>query len=355
MSKAANSILSRLKKNSSIPESSVFSNSDLYQIKDLIPTPIPIINLALSGQLLDGGISRGSTVISGESRTFKTVISLLCLKAYLEKYEDAVGLIYDSEFSMTPAYLKSFDIDIDRVFISPITDLDMLKNDIINQVDNIQKGEKVFILIDSIGNLASIKEIKDAQDGNTAVDMTRAKVIKSFFRMITPRVNLKEIPLFTINHVYQTQELYSKTIISGGTGVMLGANTAIIMSRRKSQDKNEEGFEFVMNIEKSRFIKEKLKFVLVVPKTGTIKRWSGMFDLALENGYITSESQGWYECPALDGIGKVRKKELEYNDVFWNRLLTESDFKDYVEKSVKVSQDQSEIFETIDDLLKEEE
>jgi hypothetical protein len=353
ISDGANSLLKKLKKTSSIEESCVFSESDLYLAKDDIATPIPIINLALSGKFFGGGVSRGSTVISGESRTFKTVISLLCLKAYLDKYEDAVGMIYDSEFSMTPEYLKTFDIDIDRVFISPITDLDVLKNDIINQIDSIERNEKVFILIDSIGNLASLKEISDAQDGKSTVDMTRAKVIKSFFRMIIPRVNLKEIPLFTVNHVYMTQELYSKAIISGGTGVMLGANSAIIMSRRKSQNKEEEGYEFVMTIEKSRFIKEKLKFVLTVPKSGSIKKWSGMFDLASDYKYITSTTQGWYECPALDGIGKVRKKDLEYNDEFWNRIFTETNFAEVVEKDICVSQDQSQLFDSIDDLLKE--
>lgn len=351
----AYSLLQRLKKTSSIEESSVYSESDFFTTKESIPIPIPILNLALSGKFFDIGITRGSTVIAGESRSFKTLSGLMCLKAYMDKYEDSVGMIYDSEFSMTPDYLETFGIDTNRIFITPITDLDKLKNDIINQIDAINNGEHVFILIDSIGNLASLKEVSDAQDGKSSLDMTRAKMIKSFFRMVTPRVNLKNIPLFTINHIYQTQELYSKSVISGGTGILLSANSAIIISRRKNQNKEEEGFEFVIKIEKSRFIKEGLKFPLVIPSNGKIKKWSGMFDLALEYGFIT-QSGAWYEVPCLTEYEgkKIRKSQIENNDDFWKKIFEETNFKETVEENIKVSQTQSDIFESIEQEIEDD-
>lgn len=350
----ASSLLKKLKKISTIEESCIFSDSDFYTSTDYISTPIPLINLVLSGHLLSGGISRGSTVVAGESRTFKTMTCLLCLKAFLDSDESAVGLLYDSEFSFSPEYLKTFGIDIERVFITPITDLDSLRNDIIPQIDAIEKGEKVFILIDSLGNLASIQEIKIAQDGKTTQDMSRARALKGLMRMITPRINLKNIPLFTVNHVYKEMiSLYPKTVVSGGSGVMLSANTVLIFSRRKGKDEDEESYEFVIKIEKSRSIKDNKKVVLVVPKDGLIKKWSGMFDLALEYGYITSEKQGWYTAPALDGIGNVRRKALENNDVFWNRMFTESNFVEVVEKDFCVSQDQRALFNDIEDEAEE--
>jgi len=339
----AKSILARFKKTTSIEQSSVFSESELHVTKETCPTPIPIINLALSGRFFSGGISRGSTVIAGASRSFKTNIGLLCLKAYLDKYEDGIGLLYDSEFSFTPEYLSSFGIDQERVFISPITDLDVLKNDIINQVDSIEKDEHVFILIDSIGNLASLKELSDAHDGKSTQDMTRAKAVKSLFRMITPRVNLKNIPLFTINHTYETMEMYSKTVISGGTGILLSANTAIIMSRRKNQNKEEAGFEFVMKAEKSRFIREGIKFPLTIPEGGQIKKYSGLFDLALETGFIMKDGMK-YIAPELPDYPKSYKKEIENNESFWNRMFKETTMIETIENALRVSVDQTDLF-----------
>lgn len=347
-SKAAD-ILKRFKKTSSVEEAAIFKDSDLYNVKDTVSTPIPIINLALSGKFFSGGISKGCTVIAGASRSFKTNISLLCLKAYLDKYEDAVGLLYDSEFSFTPEYLGSFGIDTNRVFITPITDLDKLKNDIVNQIDAIEKNEKVFILIDSIGNLASLKELTDAQDGKSSMDMTRAKMMKSFFRMVTPRVNLKNIPLFTVNHVYETQELYSKTIISGGTGIMLSANTALIISRRKNQNKEEEGFEFVIKVEKSRTIKEGHKFPLVIPASGQIKKCSGLFDLALETGYIVRDGK-MYAVPEVPSFAKAWKKDIEDSDAFWKMMAEQTTFFKTVEENLKVSIDQSTLFKNTEEI-----
>ena len=48
------SILDKIKKNSSIKESAILSKSKFFIDKDMIPTAIIIINVALSGKL-DGG------------------------------------------------------------------------------------------------------------------------------------------------------------------------------------------------------------------------------------------------------------------------------------------------------------
>jgi len=336
-------ILKRMKKTSSVEESSVFSDSDLYMIKESIPTPIPVINLALSGKFFEGGITRGLTVFAGLSKTFKTNICLLCLKAYMDAHEDAIGMLYDSEFSFTPEYLASFGIDINRIFITPIVDIDKLKNDIISQVDSINNGEHIFILIDSIGNLASLKEVSDAQDGKSTQDMSRAKMLKSFFRMITPRVNLKNIPLFVVNHIYMTQEIYSKAVISGGTGVLLSANSALIMSRRKNDNKEEAGFDFMIKAEKSRFIKEGIKFPITIPEGGQIKKYSGLFDLALETGFLMKEGM-MYAVPELPEFKKAWKKDIEDSEEFWTNIFENTTFVKTIEEGLKVSVDQSELF-----------
>ncbi len=272
-----------------------------------------------------------------------TNLGLVCLKAYMDRHEDAVGLLYDSEFSFTPEYLGSFGIDQNRVFITPVTDIDQLKNDIINQVDSFEKGDHPFILIDSVGNLASLKELTDAQDGKSTQDMTRAKMLKSLFRMITPRVNLKNIPLFVINHVYETQEMYSKTIISGGTGVLLSANTALIMSRRKAIDKNVEGFDFMIKAEKSRFIKEGIRFPLTIPKGGLIKKFSGLFDLALETGFIMKEGN-MYMVPEVPEFKKSWRADVENSVEFWDMMFKDTKFISTIEEGLKVSVDQSGLF-----------
>ena len=172
------SLLDKLKKNSTIKETETLSKSKFFMKKDMIQTSVPMINVALSGSL-DGGLCPGLTVFAGPSKHFKTAFTLLLAKAYLEKYEDAIVLFYDSEFGSPQSYFDSFGIDTSRVLHTPITDIEQLKFDIMAQINNIERGDHVIIVVDSVGNLASKKEVDDALEGKSVADMTRAKQMKS--------------------------------------------------------------------------------------------------------------------------------------------------------------------------------
>lgn len=209
------SILDKIKKNSTIKDSAILSESKFFKKKDMIPTSVPIINVALSGRL-DGGLTPGITMWAGPSKHFKTAFSLLMAKSYLDKYPDAALLFYDSEFGTPQSYFDTFGIDTSRVVHTPITDVEQLKFDIMQQLQNVERGDHLIIVIDSIGNLASKKEVEDALDGKSVGDMTRAKQLKSLFRMVTPHLNLKDIPLVVVNHTYMEIGLYPKAIVGGG-------------------------------------------------------------------------------------------------------------------------------------------
>ena len=351
----ATSLINKLKKNSTIDTTTIFAESNFYTEIEYIPTPIPIINLALSGKAFDGGISKGVTILAGASRSGKTIFMLLCLKAYLDHYEDAVGLLYDSEFSFTPSYLSSMGIDTNRVVVTSLGDLEKFKIDVVNQFSGIEVGDHVFIGVDSLGSFYSSKEFNDALDGKEKVDMTRQKSMKSIMRMLVPESNLKKIPFFAITHSYETLEIYSKTVVSGGTSLMYAANTVLLFSRRKMQNTTEAGYEFVIKIEKSRNCKDTIRLPLVAPRNGTFKRWSSMFDLAVEYGFINSGA--WCTIPSLaDYIDKkVRRKEIEDNDEFWKKMFSETNMIEIIEKDMAVSQDQSSIFKDIEEQSIEEE
>ena len=83
------SLLDKIKNNSTIKNSAILSISKFFTQKDMIPTSIPMINVALSGKL-NGGFTPGITMFAGPSKHFKTAFSLLMAKSYLEKYPDSV-------------------------------------------------------------------------------------------------------------------------------------------------------------------------------------------------------------------------------------------------------------------------
>jgi hypothetical protein len=211
----SSSLIEKMMKVGTTKNASVLSSSSFFNAKEIIPTDLPILNIAFSGSL-DGGLVPGLTVLAGKSKTFKTMTSLYCMKAYLDKYPDGIALLYDSEFGITPEYIASFNIDTDRVIHIPIKDVEELKFDIVQKLQEIGDKDRIFIMIDSVGNLASKKEVEDAQNEKSVADMSRAKSFKSLFRIITPHLTTKNIPCIAINHVYDSMELYSKAIVSGG-------------------------------------------------------------------------------------------------------------------------------------------
>jgi len=327
------SIMDKLRKNSKIKDTSILSDSILFAEKDIITTDVPMVNVALSGDI-DGGLTSGLTVLAGPSKHFKTSFALLMGAAYLKQYEDSVMLFYDSEFGSPQQYFESFGIDTDRVLHTPITDVEQLKFDLVGQLENIERGDKVIIIIDSIGNLASKKELEDALNEKSVADMSRAKALKGLFRMVTPYLTMKNIPLLAVNHTYQEMGLFPKAIVSGGTGIYYSADNIWIIGRQQEKTgKDVTGYNFVINVEKSRFVKEKSKVPIGVSWEGGIQQYSGLLEVALAGGYVTKPNVGWYARVNMETgeilDPKVREKET-LNKKFWDPIFKDSNFKEFV-------------------------
>jgi len=339
------SLLEKMLKTGSTKNSAVLASSPFFNAKEIIPTDLPILNIAFSGSL-DGGLTPGLTVVAGMSKTFKTMLSLYSMKAFLDKHKDGIALLYDSEFGVTPEYIKSFNIDIDRVLHIPIKDVEELKFDIVQKLDAIDKKDKIFIMIDSIGNLASKKELEDAQNEKSVADMSRAKSLKSLFRIITPYLTTRNIPCLAINHVYQEMGLYPKAIVSGGTGIMYSANTVFIITKAQEKDGTElSGWKFTINIEKSRYVKEKSKLPFTVMYEDGIQKWTSIFDFAMESGYIIKPKVGWYQLvdPETGEISEknYRQADVIHNNEYFEKLIKNADFKEFIERKFKLAASQN--------------
>ena len=328
------SILDKIKKNSTIKDSAILSESKFFTKKDMISTSIPVINVALSGRL-DGGLTPGLTMWAGPSKHFKTAFSLLMAKSYMDKYEDAALLFYDSEFGTPQSYFDSFGIDTSRVIHTPLTDVEQLKFDIMQQLAGIERGDHLIIVIDSIGNLASKKEVEDALDSKSVGDMTRAKQMKSLFRMVTPHLNLKDIPLVVVNHTYMEIGMFPKAIVGGGTGSYYSADNIFILGRQQEKEGTEIiGYNYIINVEKSRYVKEKSKIPISVSFDGGISKWSGLLDIAIESGHIIKPSNGWYSKVDKD-TGEIEEKKYRIKDTdtkdFWMSIVTSKSFNEFVQ------------------------
>ena len=243
---------------------------------------------------------------------------------------------------------------------TPITDIEQIKFDVMQQMNELKRGDKVIIVVDSIGNLASKKEVEDALDGKSVGDMTRAKQLKSFFRMVTPHLTLKDIPMIVVNHTYMEQGMFPKAIVSGGTGIYYSAQNIYIVGRQQDKDGTDLiGYNFIINVEKSRYVREKAKIPVTVSFDGGISTWSGLLDMAIESGHVVKPSNGWYSRVNTT-TGEVEEKKFRIKDTdtkeFWLPVLGDPTFQDWIKQNYQIangaimSDDEvSEVFDGIED------
>ena len=345
-----NALMEKMMKAGSIKDSSVLSDSPYFVERDMVTTDLPILNVAFSGKI-DGGLVPGLTVFAGASKSFKTMLGLYCMKAYFNKYPDSICLFYDTEFGTPPAYLDTMGIDTDRIIHIPIEHVEQLKFDMVKRLSELKRGDKVFIMVDSLGNLASKKEVEDAGEEKSVVDMSRAKAIRSLLRIITPHLTMKDLPCIIINHVYQTMEMFSKVVIPGGTAVTYAANQIFVITKAQEKDNSGEigGYKFTINIEKSRYVKEKSKLPFTVYYKSGINRWSGLLDIAIEGGYVAKPKVGWY-AKVDRTTGEVDGKNFRAADIvdskeFWLTIFKETDFAAYIKRKYSLDTEGSLVYD----------
>lgn len=305
----------------------------------MVPTDVPMVNVALSGSI-DGGITPGITVLAGPSKHFKTSFALLMAGAYLQAKPESVVLFYDSEFGSPQAYFEQFGIDPERVLHTPITNIEELKFDLVAQLEELDRNDDVIVVIDSIGNLASKKELDDALNEKAVADMSRAKALKGLFRIITPYLAMKNIPLLAVNHTYKEIGLFPRDIVGGGTGIMYSSDNVWIIGRQQEKQGQEVvGYNFIVNVEKSRYVKEKSKIPIGVSWEGGVQKYSGLLEVALIGGYVDKPSNGWYQRVDLT-TGEVIGSKLRLKDTmtadFWEPILETTDFPEFLKKTYKI-------------------
>lgn len=326
-------LLKKLRKNT-IVDAQLLKNSKYFDNVKKIPTRVPLMNLALSGKL-KGGLPAGILQIAAPPKHFKTNFMLEIMHGYqTEKAgKDYLIVLYDSELGSTPEYYTKCGIDTSRVDHRVIKSVEELKSDIANLLNDIEEGDDVLICIDSLGMLRSNKEATDAINTKEVADMTRAKAINSLFRIITGESAIKQIPIVVVNHSYQTQELYAKEVASGGRKTQYAAHTLLFITKAQEKEGDElAGFRFTLRAGLSRYVKENATFPIIVKFGHGIERYSGIFDLALEHGFLVAEKQGWYKFKDAKPEDKaVRKSAIETDETVMEAFLNNIEFTNKVE------------------------
>lgn len=154
-------------------------------------------------------------------------------------------------------------------------------------------------------------------------------------------------PVYDLTVKDKEQYIFENGIVSHNTGIAYAADNVIIIGRRQIKEGTEiAGYQFVLNAEKSRMVKEKSKMFLTVTFDGGIDRFSGLLDIGLELGFVVKPKNGWYQRALLnEETGELLPDEecKLYREVqtrsmeFWKPLFLHKPFIDAVELRYKVA------------------
>ena len=331
-------------------------SSDKGKDPFLASTRVPLLNIALNGQI-HGGLESGVTMLVGDSKTFKTCYSLEICAAYLKKYDDAFMVFLDSEGGASKEYFDTYGVDMDRVVHLPIRNIEDLKQQTVQLINDLDMDDHVIFFIDSLGMLPSAKEVENAMKENEAADMTRARAMNSFWRMVTIELKLRNLPMICINHYYDTIEMFSKPVIKGGKNSELSCDNIWLIRKSRIKDgKSLNGHIFKINMHKSRRIREGVALPIEVMFDGGIQKYSGLLEFGRAAGWIDMPSKGWYSRKKYDEKedGTVAKHRAAHMDAdFWEPLLADPEFCRDVEALFKLGADKTDDGAELDKLLKE--
>ena len=241
--------------------------STISEIDHFIPTGNYHLNACLTGSLFGGYPNNRAVALAGPSGTGKTYLALNAIKQAQQLGYSIV--FYDSENAVDKGVVEKFGIDPSKFRYEPCNTVQEFRTSISAITDVLieQKNKgialpKIMIVLDSAGNLATQKEIDDAKSGSSKADMTRAKLLKSTFRILMTKFGICKIPFLFTNHTYMTQDLFSRQVGGGGTGPEYAASIILFLAKAKLKEGTEQtGIIVTAKPNKNRFVQPKnIKF-----------------------------------------------------------------------------------------------
>jgi hypothetical protein len=146
--------------------------------------------------------------------------------------------------------------------------------------------------------------------------------------------------MVVVNHTYKEIGMFPKDIVGGGTGSYYSADNIYIIGRQQEKDGTEiVGYNFIINVEKSRYVKEKSKIPISVSFDGGISRYSGILDLAIESGHVVKPTNGWYAKvdQSTGEVGDKKRIADTSTPEFMEPILKDPKFKEFIKHKYEIA------------------
>jgi hypothetical protein len=295
---------------------------DIEDTFDYYDTGSYSLNLLMSGSTRKGHPNNFVTVLGGESSTGKSFFVIGMIKEFIKKYPDALVFVFESENAptWTKTSLGKLGIPGKNVSILSVSTIQetttqalKLATAYMNIAEDVRP--RAMFILDSLGQLSTIKEMEDSEAGKDKKDMTKAGETKRFFRTTCQKLGRAKIPMFVTNHVYDVIGAYVPTKTQGGgKGPIYTASTVLTLTKSKDKDDEGSGVIITAKTEKGRLTKEKMKVKTKISYTKGLDRYYGLLEICIDYDLVEKEGNS-YVFPT--GAKGFRKTILAEPEKFW--------------------------------------
>ena len=320
------------------PEAKFLSESALSTVNSWVDTGCMVLNAIISGSLY-GGVPMGRiTGFSGPSAAGKTYIINKIL-ANGQK-NGMIPVIFDTEAAIDASSTVGVGLDSDKVKYVPVQTVEDCRNQISAFLDGVIEAkmrDKFILSIDSLGNLASQKELDDTEKGKTAMDMgTRAKGLKSMMRLLTFKAAQAGVTILFSNHTYDDPSAMFPTLVtaqSGGKGPVYLASVFVQLAKRdEKHDKANEDDEILPEANKvsgttlraltvkNRVVPPFLECEAYLNFKKGLDKYSGLKEMAVNHGVIEQTGSTYLLPPEKEGVPPKKLgyyKNWKHDEKLW--------------------------------------
>lgn len=181
-------------------------------------------NALVSGSIYGGIPENKVTALAGEPATGKTFYAINVCREFLKANPNGFIFYFESESAISKEMMTSRGLDTKRVAVIPVATVQEFRTQAIKILDKytetIKKSKddapKMMMVLDSLGNLSTTKEVEDMTEGKETRDMTRSQLIRGAFRVLTLKLGKAKVPLLITNHVYDVVGSYVPVKKMGG-------------------------------------------------------------------------------------------------------------------------------------------
>lgn len=200
---------------------SISTDNKFSEITEWVGLGNYLLNAQVSASLFGGAPNKRSIMLAGPSGTGKTFLALNMAREAINQGYDILWL--DSEAAVDKHTFEKFGLDTSKIYYQPAQTIKQVAGIIANAcavIDEKLKKKfevpKLYVVIDSLGNLSSGKERADILEGNDKRDMTKQQELGGMFRVITTDIAKVGGILVCTNHTYDCLSIGHSIQMSDG-------------------------------------------------------------------------------------------------------------------------------------------